>query len=155
MLKKELKSYSSKYRSSFAELCKPRAIDGLIVTATPQECTLSDYEFIYTTYAGALLTSLCIPHAIVMYAVTGSSSESVAAFRKASWKKRELKGKRVKSETNGSAVSHLWNNHGKLFSEWFASDSTFPEKLLELLISGGCSFGIAQDSMTDRGCPDT
>ena len=82
MLKKELKSYSSKYRSSFAELCKPRAIDGLIVTATPQECTFSDYEFIYTTYAGAL--PYIITYAIVMYAVTGSSSVSVAAFRKAS-----------------------------------------------------------------------
>jgi len=46
---KKPKSYSGEHTPSFTELCKPRATDSLIVPATPQECTLSDYEFIYLT----------------------------------------------------------------------------------------------------------
>jgi len=46
MVKKKPKSYSGEHTPSFAELCKLHAIEPLIVMATSQECTLSDYEFI-------------------------------------------------------------------------------------------------------------
>jgi len=37
---------SGEHTPSFTELCKLHAIEPLIVTATSQECTLCDYEFI-------------------------------------------------------------------------------------------------------------
>ena len=46
LAKTKPKSHSGEHTLSFTELCKPHAIDSLIVTATPQECALSDYEFI-------------------------------------------------------------------------------------------------------------
>jgi len=49
LIKKKLKSYSGEHTPIFTELCKPHATKFLIVTATSQECMLSDYEFIYLT----------------------------------------------------------------------------------------------------------
>jgi len=40
--RKKSRSYSGEHTPSFTELCKPHAIESLIVTATPQECMLSD-----------------------------------------------------------------------------------------------------------------
>jgi len=57
--KKKPKCYSGEHTPSFTELCKPHAIDSLIVMATPQECTLSDYEFIYLTWSCDLKVAVC------------------------------------------------------------------------------------------------
>ena len=64
-----------------------------------------------------------------MYAAQGALL-SLAAFRKACWKERDLTGKRVKSETKDSAVSHLRNDRGEHHTEWFAVDTSSPWKQL-------------------------
>ena len=46
MVKKKPKSYSGEHTPRFTELCKLHAIEPLIVTATSQECTLSDYDLL-------------------------------------------------------------------------------------------------------------
>ena len=75
---------SSEHRSSFTELCKPHAFDCLIVTATPQECTLN----LFIPHIGpddVTMYTACYRFIhVVIYAATGSSSVSVVAFRKAS-----------------------------------------------------------------------
>ena len=60
MAKKKPKSYSSEHTPSFTELCKPHAIESLIVTAMSQVCTISDYEFIYLTWSHDSKMAACM-----------------------------------------------------------------------------------------------